>query len=357
MASQVNFWVQVEDSSGNVQFKKDLDPSSEITFTKDGGAFSPGTATQNNGDGSYTFYITESGKYTILINGNAQDEFTDVYIAAEDNLSEQNLAASPTKGQVKLNGSDKLEIEDAATMLLESDIVDSLVSSSTTDALSANQGSVINTALGTKVNTSAIVNDLTTGGTAVPLSAQQGVVLNTAITLNFARGVYISDSYTISQNFERLDRALFEVAKDNITTYRQIHGEPKQATTAANNSITATAYDRYSNTSGTAQYKAKGMFQKRANDTKILLHAMCELSSGSMADADLRLSLGSTLGVTEYTTSVTYQGGGEFQYDIEVDISNITDDEFLQWGVGCYIGTPAGGTMYVGNIQVEVRTN
>lgn len=57
-------------------------------------------------------------------------------------------------------------------------VVNVLNSTSTTDALSAAQGKALQD---NKVNTSAIINDLTTGGTAVPLSAQQGVALKALI--------------------------------------------------------------------------------------------------------------------------------------------------------------------------------
>jgi len=57
------------------------------------------------------------------------------------------------------------------------DIVDSLDSESITKVLSANQGRVLAEIAGTKINTASIVNDLTSDSTSEPLSAYQGKVL------------------------------------------------------------------------------------------------------------------------------------------------------------------------------------
>ena len=62
--------------------------------------------------------------------------------------------------------------------VIESNIEDSLTSTSSTDALSAKQGKVLKDLVDTKVNTSDIINNLTSTATNKPLSAAQGKTLN-----------------------------------------------------------------------------------------------------------------------------------------------------------------------------------
>ncbi|NQX81704.1 MAG: hypothetical protein HRT66_06890 [Flavobacteriaceae bacterium] len=61
-------------------------------------------------------------------------------------------------------------------------ITDDLISTSTAEALSANQGKELKALVDLNVTTASVVNDLTTGGVAVPLSAEQGKELKASIT-------------------------------------------------------------------------------------------------------------------------------------------------------------------------------
>ena len=63
-------------------------------------------------------------------------------------------------------------------------IVDSLTSTSTTSALSANQGKVLDGKFSNYLPVSSVVDDLTTGGASVPLSADQGVALKSVVDTN-----------------------------------------------------------------------------------------------------------------------------------------------------------------------------
>ena len=70
-----------------------------------------------------------------------------------------------------------------AKALPVSTVTDNLTSTSTTEALSANQGKVLKGLIDAKVNTT-IVDDLTTGGTTDALSAEQGKTLKTLVDGN-----------------------------------------------------------------------------------------------------------------------------------------------------------------------------
>lgn len=67
------------------------------------------------------------------------------------------------------------------TKLSESDIHDTLDSSSKKDALSANMGKILNEKIGEKISKEEVVDDLNTEDSVAPLSANQGVVLKDMI--------------------------------------------------------------------------------------------------------------------------------------------------------------------------------
>lgn len=208
MATRITYPIFQEDTEGRVIFKKDVDVSTDLTYKKNGGAYTPGDS-GNNGDGTYYFTITESADYSVLLKTGEQDEFKEIYCAAEDSLSQQNLATVPTRGQVKLSGTD-LEIEDAATMILEADIVNDLTTGGITKPLSAEQGKTLKTAQDLKLAIANIVNNYTSTDTDKAGSANMIKTLYDMLTLNFASEEYIDDSKTISQNFEIVDKKIAE---------------------------------------------------------------------------------------------------------------------------------------------------
>lgn len=61
-------------------------------------------------------------------------------------------------------------------------VTDNVTSTSTTSALSANQGKLLNDKLGNYLLTSSVVNNLTSTSTTAPLSAAQGKALNDKVT-------------------------------------------------------------------------------------------------------------------------------------------------------------------------------
>ena len=81
-----------------------------------------------------------------------------------------------------------LEIAAGATVegVVTASVIDTLVSTSATSALSAKQGKELKALVDAKIATAAIVNDVSTGGVAVPLSAEQGKVLGARVAANQA---------------------------------------------------------------------------------------------------------------------------------------------------------------------------
>ncbi len=312
MATNVSFFVQIEDSSGNVLFKKDIDPASELTFTKDGGPYVPGSKI-NNGDGSYYFTITESGKYSLLINGIEQDEFKDTYIAGEDSLTQQNIDGTPTKGQVILN-SDILEIQDAATIVLEGEIVNNLVSSNTDKALSAAQGKTLKDVQDLQLLISNIINDLVSSDTDKPLSALQGKNLQDDITLSFAGAYFISDDFNISQNFERLDQAVY----NNLVSFGSISQETifrSGNIAAAGAGSTPSALVAWNETSGSYVVKLLTSYQYQSDSNTIQIR--CDAKQNGGGTGTIKLTAGA-LSVEHVVTVSSY-----FTQLIQLQISGV----------------------------------
>lgn len=84
--------------------------------------------------------------------------------------------------------------------LITHNVIDNLTSTSTEDALSANQGRVLNTS---KVNVSDIRNNLTSTDTNKPLSANQGRVLNEKIesATDTIEGISGGDEWLSTQDY------------------------------------------------------------------------------------------------------------------------------------------------------------
>lgn len=108
------------------------------------------------------------------------------------NYTEQGGAKTVIGGELEVTGT--LTLAEGATLagVLDASaatVIDTLVSTSATDALSANQGKALKALVDAKVPIAAIVNDVATGGIAVPLSAEQGKVLGARVAANQAASV------------------------------------------------------------------------------------------------------------------------------------------------------------------------
>jgi hypothetical protein len=101
------------------------------------------------------------------------------------NYTEQGGAKTVIGGEIEVTGT--IDLTNATVEgVVTAAVIDTLVSTSATDALSANQGKALKALVDAKVPIAAIVNDLTTGGIAVPLSAEQGKTLGARVAANQA---------------------------------------------------------------------------------------------------------------------------------------------------------------------------
>jgi hypothetical protein len=195
--------IQNEDGSLSLLLDKDISTSA-LTAEKNGSAFA--TTFYNNGDGTYYFEYSASGAYSVKINGSYQDELRNIHMTADDVLLSGMLAAVPGRGQLK-NNAGTLEIENAATMLLESDIVDTLGSTLTTDPLSANQGRVLDEKIDDEIQ--QLRNDMDDEDENL---LERIMDIEADINLNFASPSYLNEAKSISQNLEILDTAVAAVS-------------------------------------------------------------------------------------------------------------------------------------------------
>lgn len=191
-----------------------------ITFQKDGVTYDRDTADiRNNGDGTYSMYVSSSGEYTCLINGSEQDEFKDLYlVSGDDNL----ITSMVDDTTIQLNASNELEVVNGSTMLFESDIIDNLTSTSTTDALSANQGQTLKTLVdGKETADSTIIkegdlnSDISTGGTTKAVNAE---VLRNHLNQNYSNEIYLDNDKYVWQNIEKLQNAVYNLSTTNGNT-------------------------------------------------------------------------------------------------------------------------------------------
>lgn len=277
MASRFIFQIAQEDSEGNLQLVKDIDVS-DFTVYKNGVIMSPQPTITNNGDGNYYFEISETANYTIYYNGIEQDELKLIHATADDVLTVTNLATSPAKGNIYLNGSDELEVytDGIHSILHGGDVVNDLTTGGVDVPLSAEQGKTLNTS---KISITDIVDNLTSTDSNKPLSAKQGNVLSNAIALNFADPTYIDDTKSISQNFERIDNALREVIAgigiDTPEVIQSIYfGPANQANEAAGDDY-SDGYDKnaktWQETSGSNVAKWYMTFIKRPHQNTLIL--------------------------------------------------------------------------------------
>lgn len=277
-----------EDVSGNTTLNKNINPSA-ITLEKNGSPI--GSTWTNNGDGTYYTNIASSGLYTVKLNGAEQDEFKNIYIAAEDSITTGSLDSDV----LFINGSGDLSFVSKSILLSTKDIINNLTSTSTVDALSAAQGKYIQDNF---LEISDIVNDLTTGGASVPLSAEMGKTLNSqslqlsdivqsistggtnkvvsataikdAVELNFAVETLLDDDKTISQNFELLQNAYTSLLNINnvAETVTSLYVGPSLATSGSqnlSNDDNEATYQHWTTTNTSFQHKFRTNFIKAHN--------------------------------------------------------------------------------------------
>lgn len=172
----VRFSVTVQNSAGDAQTGKDVD------LYANGGA-KVGDFT-DNGDGTYYYDVSTSGKYDVYIGGVLQDEMTGVYIAADDLVADisdkADKVSSPTTGNF-------------AGLDANGNLTDS--GNSASDFL-----------------TCSIINDLTTGGTSDALSAEMGKTLKTLIgAVDFSSNEFISGQSDISNALLALANKIYDL--------------------------------------------------------------------------------------------------------------------------------------------------
>lgn len=284
MSSKITFPIFKEQSDGTMILDKDIDVST-LTAEKDGGAHS--TTFVNNGDGTYYFTITESGKYTVKLNGQTQQEFQDVYASAEDSLTENHLKTTATKGYIELDGSDELKVKDGETMLLESDIEDSLTSTSITEPLSANQGKVLKTAVDAKEAADATIlkeadlnSSIATGGATKGVQAK---ALKDELDKSYANPSFISNNNSTAQNIDALDKAVAAVsAGSGANKYRMLFCENE---VAANGSTDASALSTWTISSGNTLDLIRVSFTRKADESTLYIFlSMKEDVAGALYD-------------------------------------------------------------------------
>jgi len=197
-----------------------------------------------------------------------------------------------------------------------------LNSSSSIAPLSANQGRIVNTALGQKEDADATImksgelqTDIHSGGTDKAVSAE---TLKTALDQNYATEVFISDLKTIPQNIQRLENAIVAMeTADTLFSYKTLYA-PILAATGSNYDATGSFYFKESRENKTIR-KVKVAYYKQSNDVRLVLNGRCEMSKTGM-EAYLTLEHG--IFEPSGSTEITYQGGGPMPYEIEVDIEN-----------------------------------
>lgn len=273
MASRVSFPILKEDISGNFTLDKNVDVN-DITIKKNGVLMDPQPTIYNNGDGTYYFEISESAKYTALLNGIEQDELKDVYICSDDNLTDENIEETPAKGKIQKDGEGDLYVytDGSSEILDESDVIDNLTSTDTDKPLSANQGKHLED---NKIEISDIIDNLTSTDTNKPLSAKQGKVLKDAQTLNFANEHFIDDTKTISQNIEKLDEAIYVSQGENgggQLSYRTIYAPVLEADATKDSEIPSQL--QFWVDGGISKIKVSTYFNKRTTDIRLRVRAL-----------------------------------------------------------------------------------
>lgn len=347
--------ITVIDEDGAAQAALDVD-----LYVGDGNATAKTGDFTDNTDGTYYIDVAATGEYTVKIGGVIQTELQSVWISVDDSL---------TTG----------------------DIINTLVSTSTTDALSAAQGKVLQDA---KIAIASIVNDLTTGGTAVPLSAEQGKTLQTnkIETTVIGNRTYtynhqLVNSESITASLDRLDAKVgdFDFSADqllkswitigasypqyyNLTNAikilsNQIVANLKAITNgtdifnrrvvyadfqvaAAATGSSAAAMREYAEAGGATLSKVTALFYKQTGDIYIKVRVQVKVSGGATGLIHLLTSENDL----EYTfTNVAYD---TFEYTLPC--SNYVDNELYEINIGTKISAGAG-TATIKDVIVSIE--
>ncbi len=184
----VRYSVVVQDAEGDAQTGLTV----QLYNYGDTPGVDPAVATlTDNADGSYCCAVSASGKYSVAIGGTIQDELDGIYIAADDVVTDitdkADKVAAAVNGNLAgldVNGNLTDSGLAAASTLTTSDIINTLVSTSTTDALSAAQGKALKDA-------------------ADILSGKVG-------DADFATCVVVSSSSDITDAIQELDRQSYQ---------------------------------------------------------------------------------------------------------------------------------------------------
>ncbi len=342
-----------EDANG----QEILVPDREIdvsTLTVDLNGSPSGLSFTNNGDGHYYCTVTASGKYTLKINGVAQDESTDRYVTADDNLTTQDINGSPVKGDVVVSGGN-LVLYNGTTVLHEADIVNDLTTGGTTEPLSAEQGKTLKTAVDGKETADTTIlkeadlnSSISTGGSTKGVNAE---VLKDQLNPAFANPTYIKNTNTAVQNLDTLDKVIAAIQDQaGLVQYRKIFSETQAAAAAA--SSTPAALTEWVETSALLVGKVQFYFHKRSNDTKIhhSYSAKLDVADGASLAIVYLLIDGSVYHDFSFITSDSYS-----EKDDESPISNLANGlHLVQIGCG---SVPSGKTLTFKNLVVQVRSN
>ena len=119
-------------------------------------------------------------------------------------------------------------------------IQDNLVSTSPTQALSANQGVVLKGLVDSKVNTADVINSLTSILTTVPLSAYQGKLLNDnklGNTLSDINAVLTGDNNSHSHQWTNVTSKPTTIATSGITDYHNVVPDVATSVNGTNGNI------------------------------------------------------------------------------------------------------------------------
>ena len=358
----VTFPIYKEETDGSMILDKTIDVS-RLTATKDGSPFS--TTFTNIGDGTYKFTTAECGEYSGLLDGQVQSEFDDVYISADDNLTEENLKSSPTKGYIIDDGSGDLKLKDGETVLLEADIVNDLTTGGTTEPLSAEQGKTLKTAVDGKEATDATIlkeadinSDIATGGAAKVVSADE---LKDQLDPAFASPTYISNTNTAVQNLDALDQAVASVSgSGGNKVFKMLHSTPDIAGTATGNTITGPTYIEFRETSTSYVEKLRIPFRKDTparglSITFEMVHFNFQLGEGAGgATLSVKLTIEQDDGTTIATSEAAGYSPGYKAMELSIPSGYTGEVLFVQ--VECKIDGASAATCEIHGSEIYLTT-
>lgn len=163
----------------------------------------------DNGDGSYYCNVVASGKYTVYINGTAQDEGTGIWIPADDTPTAAGLAAKSDKVSGAVNGN--LAGLDTNGNLTDSgyDPTDFLQASHA----NANGAGGSSTPATNKVHNAAAIAITDAGGllTATDVEAALAEIKGLIGTMDLSTGSFVTGMTTITNALLALNNQLYDL--------------------------------------------------------------------------------------------------------------------------------------------------